>query len=94
MNTRMTDEWREVTVRMPNPDGVTPGQMIAFLRSVFGDGPVLQLRHYTEEQAVIKMVGELYEQADLLRKTYMGQEASIVRNIAQSLDPRSGREAR
>jgi uncharacterized protein (UPF0210 family) len=88
----MTEDWREVAVRMPNPDGVTPGQMIAFMRSVFGDGPVLQLRHYTEEQAVIKVIGKLHEQADLLRDTYMGQEASIVRNIAQHLDPRFGRE--
>lgn len=88
----MTDGWREVTVRMPNPDGVTPGQMVAFLRSVFGDGPVLQLRHYTEEQAVIKVVAELHNQADNLSSTYMGQEASVVRNIARHLDPRFGRE--
>lgn len=84
--------WIERTVRMPNPDTVTPGEMIGFLRSIFGDGPVLLLRQYTEEQATIKVVDDLYSQANNLRDCYMGQEASIVRNIAMRLDLRSGRE--
>ncbi|MFE0472671.1 hypothetical protein ACFW2V_13750 [Streptomyces sp. NPDC058947] len=88
----MTDGWREATVRMPNPDGVTPGQMIAFLRSVFGDGPVLQLRHYTEEQAVIKVVEKMHRRADVLGECHMHQEASVVRNVARDIDPRFGRE--
>ena len=66
--------------------------MIGFLRSIFGDGPVLLLRQYTEEQATIKVVDDLYSQANNLRDCYMGQEASIVRNIAMRLDLRSGRE--
>lgn len=83
-----SDGWAESTVLMPDPDGVTPGQMIAFMRSVFGDGPVLQLRQYTEERAAIKLVDSLIAEADGLRGCHFGQEAALVRNIANGLDPR------
>lgn len=89
----MTGEnWAEATVRMPDPETVTPGQMVAFLRSVFGDGPVLLLKQSAGDQMLADVVGELHSQADILRDTLMGQEASVVRNIAQHINRKFGKE--
>lgn len=80
--------WVERTVRMPDPATVTPGEMVAFLRSLFGDGPVLLLRRHTEERVLLGVTDDLERWARNLSEAHCHLEAATLRDAALRLDPR------